>query len=412
VLSLLRAIREESKEIALLEKILAEQPLYIEPKQMISVKDFYKEGNHVLILGKTGSGKTVLLLNLIRKFLEHRFKVIHRDDGGLEFLKLHDFVDEIAVMKPDQCYFNVASDKVVIYDYDIENTMQLVNFLLDTKHKFIVILFDVFCKDKELSARFWNSFFDSFITTLMQRHISLKKKIVLSFDELNDIVQSQKMELTEAHRKVRAMIEYNIRKLRKHKVKLVCTSHRPNQLTLNIRSQFSYVFIKQSFGYDLYTFLNKELVHIGSKLFFKILRDIKDMSPKYAYLFDKRGYFDKLEFPNLPEDMPYFELAGILDIPKPNDWLAIDKRERKDICFLLEYILNKRNTDSALFHIIGEKYDTPYSTVRRRVLRLLEDPMIAHLTNKLIKSEKPEKSEEKPRKRKKKRIRKVKSTHK
>jgi len=377
-----------AKELGLLEKILKEQPPDITPKQMISVKDFYKEGNHVLILGKTGSGKTVLLLNLIKKFLEHGFRVIHRDDGGLEFLKLLDFVDEIAVMKPSTCYFNVASDKVIIYDYDVEKPYELVKFLLDSKHQFMVILFDVYCKDKELAADFWSEFFDAFITILMQRHVSVKRKVVLSFDEINDIIQPQKMELTPVHRKVRALVEYNIRKLRKHKVKLVCTSHRPNQLTLNIRSQFSYVFVKQSFGYDLYQFLNKELVHIGSRLFFKILRDIKDLDVAYAYLFDKKGYFDKLMFPNLPEYLPYYEIEGILELPKKTDWLAIDRKKRRDIIILLEYIKNKRETGNALYHIIGEKYGIPYPTVRYIVNKLLEDPKIANLCYKLITSEK------------------------
>jgi len=251
---------------------------------------------------------------------------------------------------------------------------QLVKELIDTEDMYNVVLFDIFCKDKELSATFWAKFFDAFITILMQRHPSEKSKVLLSFDELNDLIQPEKQQLTQTHRKFRSLFEYNIRKLRKHGVKLLCTAHRPNQLTLNIRSQFSFVFIKQSFGWDLYEFLNKELVHISSKVFWWILRDIKDLPVEYAYIFDNGGNYDKFFVPNLREDIPPYYVNGILEREQPEDDFYYRKLW---VRIILRRLYNELKYGKILVKDIAEHVGKSYEPVRRHLLIMFDDSFIA-----------------------------------
>lgn len=289
------------------------------------LKDFYKQGNHVLVVGKTGAGKTVMLLTFVRDFLEHGFKVIHRDDGGLEFLKLAKIVDEIFVWIPQGCKFTIEASNVRVNEFDPEQPFKFVEFLLDTVHQFNVIVYDAYVVDDELSAEFWAGFLKATVKLLQQRHYRDKAKVVLSIDEMNDLLQPTHQELTKKHAEVRARLDQNIRKLRKHGVKLLCSSHRPNQLTLNTRSQFSFVFLKRSFGYDLYAFLNKELVTVGAKTFWRILKTIKSLPVQYAFGFDPDGNFDRFFFKNLPEDMPYYRLSGWLESPRPENVAGWDR---------------------------------------------------------------------------------------
>jgi len=101
----------------------------------------------------------------------------------------------------------------------------------------------------------------------MQTERARKDPLVFSFDEMNDLVQPRGMELTKGHAGLRSLIEYNVRKLRKHRVTLIASTHRFNQIGINVRSQFSYVLIKQSYGKDVYDFISHNLVTAANEAY-------------------------------------------------------------------------------------------------------------------------------------------------
>ena len=111
----------------------------------------FESGYHIAIFGKTRSGKTVLLQNLLYDHWNEGFKVIHRDDGGLEFLKIVNMIDDdVVVYIPEKCKFECEA--VIVKSFDWNKPYKLAKELLETKTSFNVIIFDNFCLDKDLTV--------------------------------------------------------------------------------------------------------------------------------------------------------------------------------------------------------------------------------------------------------------------
>jgi len=272
------------------------------------VSPLFKGGRHVLLAGRTGSGKTTLLLTLLRDLYESGHMILHRDDGGLEFLYLLPEIP-MTVFIPEGCEFRVDGN----YKLDVihfEKPYEVVDQVYDTKYPFNVVVYDVYCLHPEWSAQFYCDLFKALIHKCMNTPRDLKERLVFSIDELNDLIQPRGMSLTPQHAKVRALIEYNIRKLRKHLVTLIATAHRLNMLGINVRSQFSYVFLKQSFGWDVYDFINKSLITADNRIFWSILKDITTLPVNYFYLFDYKNNYDKIRYRDIRRPKIAYETQG------------------------------------------------------------------------------------------------------
>jgi len=294
---------EQLEEIAL----SLERP----PRSFTDMRLLLRGGYHVLIHGRTGSGKTTLLLNLLRQLYESGHRILHRDDGGLEFLYLAREIPMVAWI-PEGCELYLEQ----VFDIEVRKfrePMEILNSAFNDPVRFHAVIYDAYCFDPGSAAAFYAALFQSLIFKCMQTPPSEKERLVFSIDELNDIVQPQGQELTREHSKVRSLIEYNIRKLRKHKVTLLATTHRFKQLGLNVRSQFSYIFIKQSFGWDVYEFVNKNLITAANEVFWRVLKDLTTMGPEYVYAFDYKGNFDRFTFPDIPRTPLKYRLEGQVD---------------------------------------------------------------------------------------------------
>jgi len=274
------------------------------------VAPLFRGGRHALIAGRTGSGKTTLLITLLRDLYEAGHIILHRDDGGLEFLYLLPEIP-MTVFIPQGCDFRVDGN----YELDIihfEKPTEIVDQVYDSPHPFNVVIYDVYCIDPGVSAEFYSELFKALIHKCMNTPRGLKERLVFSIDELNDLIQPRGMSLTKKHAKVRALIEYNIRKLRKHLVTLIATAHRLNMLGINVRSQFSYVFLKQSFGWDVYDFINKSLITAENRVFWSVLKDITTLPADYFYLFDYKNNYDKVRFADIPRPNIKYETQGVI----------------------------------------------------------------------------------------------------
>ena len=292
-------------------------------KTFTDMTPFFRGGRHALIQGITGSGKTTLLLTLVKMLHDKGSIILFRDDGGLEFLYLLP-TTPMTIFIPKGCSLRIQGN----YRYDIkyfENAIDIINRIYNTRYDFNVVVHDAYCIDPSLSAQFWSEFFNALIYKCQTTPRELKEKLVFSIDELNDLIQPKGHELTEGHQKVRALLEYNIRKLRKHLVTLIATSHRFNMIGMNVRTQFSYIFIKKSFGWDIYEWLNKSLITASNKLFWAILKDVITMPPNLFYVFDYKGNYDKFSFEDIPRPKVKYEVDGIIEPPKADkDFDEID----------------------------------------------------------------------------------------
>lgn len=368
----------------------ANEQLNIPTKSFTDLTKLMKGGYHALIQGITGAGKTTLLLNLERELYSHGHIIIHRDDGGLEFLKLLGKVDALNIFYPKGVKFRLHLKKdfntdIDLIPFDWEKPISIFKEIDQRGLSYNAIVFDIYVLEPHVNAIFWSKFFETLIYYVMQKQISEKEKIVLSIDELNDLVQPNNYEITEVHKRVRSLIEYNIRKLRKHLVTLIASTHRPNQISVNLRSQFSYIFVKKSFGNDIYDFINKMLVQIKNKTFFRILHDIITLDPRYAYVFDYKGNFDKISIPNIEwEKGIKYETQGLISMRKD-----FEKFDERDIAILLYAISNKS------YRKIGKElgFSSP-ATIYQRLNRMLKNETISKalvelkLSNKIKKKDK------------------------
>ena len=281
------------------------------PQMFTDIEKLFQGGYHSLIVGITGGGKTTLLLKILKELRSRGFTILARDDGGLEasyllpYTKITYWIPEGCELRMNNCPYNYD-----IAEFNPDNPMEILDHVFESP--FNLVVFDAYTYEPALSAEFWAELFKSLIFKCMQTPRSKKRKLIFSIDELNDLIQPKGYNLTPKHAKVRALIEYNIRKLRKHNVTLIATSHRFTQLGISVRSQFSYVIVKQSYGWDAWDFLSKSLATQNNKVFWAILKDVTSFAPQYFYLFDYKNRFDKYQFSDIPRPDIDPEPIGVL----------------------------------------------------------------------------------------------------
>jgi hypothetical protein len=182
----------------------------------------------------------------------------------------------------------------------VASPAEIWDYIVDGDYMLNAFIYDAYCSKLEYEAKWYGELFMSLIHACMQGRVKFRDKFILGFTEINDIIQSSYSSLTGEHAKVRSMIEYNIRKLRKFGVQLWAETHRFNQISINVRSQFDYVFIKKSFGYDVWNFLNQSLVTANNKTFWTVLKKITSLPQWIFVLFDPNNNYDFYKFPDIP----------------------------------------------------------------------------------------------------------------
>ena len=331
-------------------------------RTFVDWKPFYEGGRHTLLQGRTGAGKTTLLLNLLWNLHTRGHRILLRDDGGLDFLYLAEYIP-MTVWVPEGCSFELTEPE--LYDVMVQGfrePAEILDAAYTSPYRFHAVLYDCYCSDPGPAAEFYSEMFRALIYKAMQTERAKKDPLVFSFDELNDLVQPRGMELTKGHSDIRGMVEYNIRKLRKHRVTLIASTHRFNQIGINVRSQFSYIMIKQSYGKDVYDFISHNLITAANEGFWSTLRALTTMGPEYAYIFDYKNSYDKMRIRDIPRPDVRYNLDGLI---KNEDQ---DTREY-DIIDLL--IVEGRTRDPPeSYQSIGDRVGRAKQTVMQRAKKL------------------------------------------
>ncbi len=320
---------------------------------------FFQGGMHGLVVGITGSGKTTLLLSLLDALLDRGYTVLARDDGGLESINLMHKVP-MRIWVPEGCKLEMnTGHKHDIATFDWKQPMEILERV--NEYPFNLVVFDAFCIDPGTSALFYSTLFRSLIFRCMQTPPAKKKKLIFSIDELNDLIQPKGFELSNQHSSVRNLIEYNIRKLRKHKVTLLATTHRFTQLGISVRSQFSYIFMKQSYGWDAWDFISKSLATQNNKVFWATLKDISSFDRRYFYLFDYKNNFDKYNFNDIHREEIEYEMTGAV---------SDEKADKDSESQLLDWRISRLTGMDKTYAEIAEALGSPENIIRRRVSKM------------------------------------------
>lgn len=268
-----------------------------------NANDLYYSDMHALINGITGAGKTTLLSTIEHNFLKKTdATVLHRDDGGLEFLNIARYFDT-RVFIPDCPDISLEPIGFKCDIHRFKEPEEIINAVWEYNYRYNVIVFDVFCPTYKQLAKFYSSFFQKLIFELQQKRKADKKRVVLAMDELNDII-APRGKATPEMATTSKDVERNLKKVRKHEVQMIGDTHRFNQIGLDTRSQFQQVYIKKSYGYDLYDFLSKGLITSNKATFWKVIKKATRMPPNQFILFDRNQNFDLYEYKDIPRPNP------------------------------------------------------------------------------------------------------------
>lgn len=337
------------------------------------ITKMFEGGYHTLMVGVTNSGKSTLLSVLLSDFVVRGFTVLARDDGGLDLCNIMPEVP-ITLWIPDGCKLVVYSCpyRYRVVRFDWTRPREILDHL--EPNEINLVVFDGYCSEPWLSAMFWSDLFWNLISKCMKLPRSKKRKIIFSIDELNDLIQPRGYELTPMHSKVRSLMEYNVRKLRKHRVTLIATTHRFVQLSLNARSQFAYTILKRTPGYDAWDFVSKSLATMSNKTFWAVLKDITSMGPESFYLFDWKNNFDRYVFSDIPRPEIDMELIGEIRAPEKE---RAQPEWKHRLAVLVKHVVEKGWMSRAE---IARMWGVDDKVVRRLVKSpLAKSPRLAHL---------------------------------
>jgi len=338
---------------------------------------FWEGGYHSLLHGVTGAGKTTLQLRLIWLLHDAGHRVIHRDDGNREFLYLAPYVPMV-VWHPEGTEFELQAPhrypNVEIRTF--KEPQEILDAAYRTPQRFHAILYDCYCREQGPQARFYSEFFKHLIYRCMQGEWEwsggdedeegdeIRQPLVASFDEINDLIPPRSKTFSKEHADMLRQLVQNIRKLRKYRVTLVASVHRFNQLDLDVRSQFTYYWIKKSFGQDIYQFMNRNLWTVNAQGYNAAMKFCQTMPRNQVLIFDRDGNYDKMVWPDVPRVKPRHRIKGEI---------KVDEEEGKeydeiDLLIAARRSQGKRWTQQAIADAVG----LSQQTVAAREMKLKE----------------------------------------
>jgi len=337
----IKSLKSKDEIEAMLASVISKTPDE-HPERVLTFTDLNKlfdHDGHILIEGQTGYGKTTLLLTLVKRFIQEGWKVLYRDDGGLEFGYLARYVStQIFVPEGKDIQLNISGFNAKVVRTNDPKT--IIEETYNNNYPFNVIVFDAYAIQAEDIAEFFSGVFGMLIHKCQQTPRSKKERLLFSIDELNDLVSPRGMGTTPTHSKLRGLFETNIRKLRKHKVRLLSSSHRFTQIPRSVRSQCDHIFIKKSYGADIWDFMSRALITANNKTFWKVLRNVVSMPRNKFLYFDPDRKFDFGTFLDIPRDPNVdVEALGIYENPDKKGKKVSVKRYERDI--RLAWLLGK-----------------------------------------------------------------------
>lgn len=343
----LSEIRGSNQKTSYLESLLMqipdEQPSDVQ--QFTNLNEFFDLDSHALVAGRTGYGKTSLMLDIMLQFMSRGTKVFYREPAE-EFFYLAKYI-------PTQVFIPEQSDislEMIGFNAEVvktNNPRTIVEKMYENNYMFNVMLYDAYTLESKFTAEFFSEVFKQLMHYCQQKRKSQRQEIIFSIDELNDFVTPRGKGLTPMHTELAKHFDSCIRKFRKYKVRLFASTQRFNQISIDVRSQFDTTFIKRCFGYDIWTFIAHQLITSNNKTFWKTIRHVIGMPVNEFLYFDRHGKFDyykisDIKRPNV-EIEPLGEWFGIPKIKKGKK-VTYDRYER-DI--KLGYLIGKgiRNKD-------------------------------------------------------------------
>ena len=213
-----------------------------EEVQNVSLKDLLKPGAHVVTYGITGSGKTTILLWLCKQYFLKGETIVWRDAKTLEAFSLLGWIP-LKIHIPHGCSLQIEHPHLEHSYFDPKDLRGL--FGAFDSEKVNVIMFDYFCFDDEARLIFWRNFFHDLWDWKSSTKKRIKAKITLIIDEFSFICPGDKRSQIAGQSKLSNSIYQSMTSFRKWRLRLVGSSHLPNDLHYGVRQQFSFRIFKK-----------------------------------------------------------------------------------------------------------------------------------------------------------------------
>jgi hypothetical protein len=202
---------------------------------------------------------------------------------------------------------------VKIERFDWKHPGTIIEQVYKGDYPFNVIVFDPFANPEapKMIGRFYYKLLRDMLSTLQRKSYSEKPPLVFALDELNDIAapRSKGYSLSE---EAKAFVSLVLRKTGKHNVKILCTTHRLQQLSSDFRSQIDNIFVKRYAGADTWAFLKDNTITFNKWAYIKLWKIITTMPPEHFIYVDRYRRFDRYEFTDILRPQVEYECLGVL----------------------------------------------------------------------------------------------------
>lgn len=212
---------------------------------------FQKSGEHAIVGGNTGTGKTQTLFHMVANLAAYHKKetIIWFDVGkSSEILRLADF-KPVNVFIPEGAKLDILyNEGMEKYDSRITKKyyVSFKTFLHDIERDKI----NVICiKPYEIGADDYATKISAFFKTLIQEATSyrLEKKVPLAliFDEMHWIAPGHGHALNEAHTDASKDVQMNIDTLRSFQIRFIGATQNWTKIRAGVRDACGWIFIKR-----------------------------------------------------------------------------------------------------------------------------------------------------------------------
>ena len=210
-------------------------------------KEFIKKsGEHAVVYGTTGSGKTNFVLDLALQLKKYNKEtIIWRDYGKeSEVLSLAQF-HSLKFFHPEGTISKLNFDPDILEHELFYSEFKNIDDILNNLDKTAINVLSMrrYLMEPEYFTRFWSEFFTTFIQYALQNQLPRPLSFVI--DEMNNICPAKGQGFTTEQSALSNRIAFNIDNLRAMKTRLVATSQGLTKIKKNVRTQFQWLFFKR-----------------------------------------------------------------------------------------------------------------------------------------------------------------------
>jgi len=277
-------------------------------------------GEHAIIYGTTGSGKTNLLIDIVFDLVAAGETVIYRDYGKeVETLSL-------AKKYPLKIFYpkgtditlqvkNLPDDFKDISYYRFSKTEEILENI--SSKKINIIAMRRYLQDPGTFNRFWSELLLLFIEYALSR--KLPRPITFALDEMNNITPGRGhgyMVDTKVTNKLSNQIAYSFQNLRATQARIIATSHGITSIYTDVRRAFQWYFFKrlnEAVDVDI-----SRLKMTSSAIQRLDIDEVVVVFPSRAYTDPIYGIPHHLELLDLPlKEQAYIDYTGVFKYKKP-----------------------------------------------------------------------------------------------